>query len=235
MDAGWLFHRGDVSSSNEVISIAYDDNQWQRVQIPHDYVLDGKYDSTNERKQGYLPVEVSWYRKHIAVPQSEQGSILRLDFDGVFRDSEVWLNGAYLGRHLSGYTPFSYDITRLTKPGAENVIAVRVDPREFEGHWYEGGGIYRHVYLTTLPPLHVAQWGTYVNATVPGGDQGADAEARLTIQTTLENNDSLAANCEVVSEIVGPDGRLVRKLKAAESVARKRPERSRATNGDSAS
>jgi len=221
LDADWRFHRDDVSNSNEVVSAGFDDAAWQKVQLPHDYVLDGTYaESTNRtvRGHGYLPYPVAWYRKHFFIPESDQGKILRLDFDGVFRDSQVWLNGEYLGRHPCGYTPFSYDVTKLAKPGGENVITVRVDPQEWEGWWYEGGGIYRHVYLTALAPVHVAQWGTYVISKVPGGDQGAHAEANLTIQTSVENDGSTPANCEVVSEIVQPDGRAGKVLETLHSV-----------------
>ena len=228
LDADWRFHRGDVAASNEVIAANFDDQQWQRIHLPHDYVLDGTYaDSTDSsdhqvRNHGYLPYVVGWYRKQLFIPEADRGKILRLDFDGVFRDSEVWLNGQFLGRHLSGYTPFSYDITQIAKPGAENVITVRVDPRDFEGWWYEGGGIYRHVYLTALAPTHVAQYGTYVVSKVPAGDQGADAEADLTIQTTVENSGTLPVYCEVVSEIVGPDGRLLQTIKTNAPVGRER-------------
>ena len=77
---------------------------------------------------------MGWYRKHHFIPESARGKILRLNFDGAFRDSEVWLNGQFLGRHLGGYTPFSYDVTRVARPGAENLITVRLDPRVSEGH-----------------------------------------------------------------------------------------------------
>ena len=144
-----------------------------------------------------LPSEVTdicrWMWRGIAsmlsFPKQDRGKILRLDFDGVFRDSQVWINGQFLGRHPSGYTPFSYDITKFAKFGSDNVIVVCVDPREFEGHWYEGAGIYRHVYLTAMPPLHRGEVGhVYRLSTVPGGEHGADAQADLTIQTTLEND-----------------------------------------------
>ena len=219
LDADWLFHPGDAPSSDQAISTNYDDQQWQRVHLPHDYVLDGTYSHTSDRGHGYLPVQAAWYRKHFFIPASDQGKILQLDFDGVFRDSEVWLNGQFLGRHPSGYTPFYYDITKVARCGAENVITARVDPRQFEGWWYEGGGIYRHVYLTALAPLHVAQWGTYVISEVPNGNQGGDAEADLTIQTTVENDGSAPAHCGVVSEIVGPDGNSLKTVKTEETAA----------------
>jgi beta-galactosidase len=217
LDSDWKFHLGDLAG-DDVTTSAYDDRGWQPVDVPNDYVLDGAYNQTNDEKHGYLPVDIGWYRKHFSNPASARGAILRLDFDGVFRDSRVWFNGQFLGRHFSGYTPFSYDVTRWAKPGSENIVTVRVDPRQFEGHWYEGGGIYRHVRLTILAPLHVAQYGTYVISTVPGGDLGAADEAKLTIQTTVENGQSQSADCQVLSEVVAPDGTIVATLKTDATV-----------------
>ena len=120
------------------------------------------------------PSRWRWYRKHFLIPQADAGKVLQLQFDGVFRDSQVWLNGQFLGSHPSGYTPFQYNITKVARYGSENVITVRVDPRRFEGWWYEGGGIYRHVYYTALDPLHVATWGTYVISDVRNGNRAAE-------------------------------------------------------------
>lgn len=218
LDADWLFHLGDISPNDQVIGDNYADAQWRHVQVPNDYVQYGTYSQTEDRGHGYLPVDVGWYRKHFSIPESDHGKILRLDFDGVFRDSTVWLNGHLLGTHQSGYTPFSYDITKIAKIGGENILAVRVDPRKFEGWWYEGGGIYRHVHLTAMSPLHVAQYGTYVVSKVPNGDQGGDAVAELAIQTILQNGDHAAADGELVSEILSPDGKLVQTVKTTASV-----------------
>ena len=222
LDADWRFHLGDISPKEPVISANYDDQQWRHVDVPHDYVLDGNYVQSEEipkRSHGYLPTEVAWYRKHISIPQADHGKILRLDFDGVFRDSQVWLNGQFLGRHPSGYTPFSFDITKIAKIGGDNILVVRVDPSQFEGHWYEGGGIYRHVHLTALNPVHVGQWGTSVVSKVAGGEQGADQMANLTIRTTLENAGSAEANCQVISEIIDPNGKLLPAVRATKSIA----------------
>ncbi len=216
LDADWAFHRGDLASNetNQAIAATYDDHQWQRVQVPHDYGLDGSYSTNNARNHGYLPSEPAWYRKHFSIPQSAQGKTLQLEFGGVFRDSQVWLNGQFLGHHANGYTGFFYDITKAAQYGADNIITVRVDPRQPEGWWYEGGGIYRHVYLHVLAPLHVATWGAFVTSKVPNGDQGADAEAEITIQTTVKNDASTPANCTVVSEILSPDGASLKSIKS---------------------
>lgn len=218
IDADWLFHLGDISPDDQVISANYDDAKWQRVHLPHDYGLEGKYDEKNARNHGYLPFDVGWYRKHLVIPASDHGKVVRLDFDGVFRDTQVWLNGKLLGKHEGGYAPFSFDISKLARYGEDNVIAVRVDPRKFEGWWYEGAGIYRHVYLTALSPVHIAQYGTYVISKVPGGENGADTEGDLTIQTTLENSSGAPADCHVMSEIVGPDGASVATSKSDHAV-----------------
>ncbi len=216
LDADWSFHLGDVVSSNEVVTASYDDRSWPRVNVPHDYVLEGTYNATNTRNHGYLSYQPAWYRKHFVIPQTDAGKTLQLEFGGIFRDSQVWLNGQFLGSHPSGYTPLHLDITKAARCGADNVIAVRVDPREFEGWWYEGGGIYRHVYLTAVDPLHVATWGTYVVSKVPNGDQGAADQAELTIQTTVQNDGAVPVQCSVMSEIIGPDGKL---LNAAQTAA----------------
>src|SRR5215472_1031424 len=139
LDGDWMFHAGDISSNDQqhVTSPGYDDRQWKRIDVPHDYGLDGAYNPTNSRRNGYLPMDVAWYRKRFTIPESDGGRILHLEFGGVFRDSQVWLNGQFLGRHASGYTGFYYDISKAARSGAENVIAVSVDPREREGWWYE--------------------------------------------------------------------------------------------------
>ncbi len=218
IDADWSFHRGDVSSNEDVVSANYDDHAWQRVNLPHDYVLDGSYSSNNVRNHGYLPLEPAWYRKRFFIPESDAGKFLQLQFDGIYRDSQVWLNGQFLGRHPSGYTGFEYDIAKAARLGRDNIIVVRVDPRLEEGHWYEGGGIYRHVYFNAMSPLHVAPRGIYVVAKVPDGDKGADAEADLTIQTTLKNDGPNALDCEVLSEVLGPKGDAVKSLRTPGSV-----------------
>ena len=205
LDADWRFHRGDLPSDDNAQSIGYDEHSWQPVQLPHDYILDGTYNPTNTRNHGYLPFEPAWYRKHFYISANDQGKILQLEFGGIFRDREVWLNGQFLGRHASGYTGFTYDVTKIAHFG-ENVIAVRVDPTQFEGWWYEGGGIYRHVYFEALSPLRVTPSGTCVVAKVPGGNEGARDEADLTIETTIQNDNPAPVNCGVVSDIIGPDG-----------------------------
>ncbi|HVM50301.1 MAG TPA: beta-galactosidase GalA [Candidatus Acidoferrum sp.] len=222
LDADWRFHRGDMLPSDEVIQPSYDDSQWQRVDLPHDYVLDetGHYSPTNDRSHGYLTYEPAWYRKQFVIPEADAGKALRLEFDGVFRDAQVWLNGHYLGGHPSGYTPFQFNINKAARCGAENVITVRVDPRKFEGWWYEGGGIYRHVWFTAKNPVHIGTWGTHVISDLPWDNPTADAA--LTIETRITNDSDNPAQCEIVSEILGPNGAKVAMLKEAKEVPARR-------------
>jgi beta-galactosidase len=207
LDADWLFHRGELPDAEQtIVQAGFDDRQWTAVNVPHDYGLDETYSSTNDRSHGYLPVTTAWYRKHLFIPKADEGKNLELQFDGIFRDSRVWLNGEFLARHPSGYSGFNLDISKGVRYGADNVIAVHVDPRHFEGWWYEGAGIYRHVYLNVRSTLHVADWGTQVIAVVPGGQQGESNQADLSFNTTVVYEDQDAANATVVSEIIGPTG-----------------------------
>jgi len=218
LDANWRFHLGDLPApdATAVLTPAYDDTTpaWKPVQLPHDYGLDVPYDpKPDNRRRGYLPPQIGWYRKTFHIPATDSGRTLQLEFGGIFRDAKIWLNGQLVATHPSGYTSFFVDITRAANPGAENTLVVRVDPTEREGWWYEGAGIYRHVYYNATAPLHVANYGTYIVSTVPDGNKGASAEAHLTIETTLQNDTSDPATIEVLSEILAPDGTIVATLK----------------------
>jgi beta-galactosidase len=193
-------------------SPSFNDRAWRKVDLPHDFVVEGTFDEKGDRSHGYLPKTVGWYRKEFNLPAEDAGKTLWLEFDGIYRNSTLWLNGRPLARHLSGYTSFHCDITDLAKCGGRNVLAVRVDASGSEGWWYEGGGIYRHVYLTKLSPLHVDHWGTFVSSVVRNGDKGASDEAALTINTAVANDAKADTVCHVVSRVVDPAGREVCKL-----------------------
>ena len=219
LDADWRFHRGEAADTNQVVQSEFEDSQWQAVNVPHDYVLDGTYAPNLDRGHGYLPVTTAWYRKHFFLPEAAGGKSVELQFDGIFRDSEVWLNGKFLARHPSGYSGFNLDISRLANFGGDNVMAIHVDPRHFEGWWYEGGGIYRHVFLSIRSPLHVANWGTQIISEVPDGDQGSHAQANISLSTSVVNDGSNAADCTIISAIVGPDGKRLTEIKTGALVA----------------
>ena len=164
----------------------FDDRGWRTVDLPHDWAVELPFDERGSGSHGYKALgrnfpehSVGWYRRSFAIPQSDLGRKISLEFDGVFRDCAVWVNGFYLGREESGYTGFSFDLTDYLNYGASNVIAVRVDASLEEGWFYEGAGIYRHVWLSKTAPLHVAHWGTFV--TTAAGKNGAAVTARATI------------------------------------------------------
>ena len=222
LDFDWRFHRGDIagtlsdhatnqtlSPSPDFLSLAYNDSSWQRVNIPHDYIVEGTFDSKADEAHGYLPVEPGWYRKIISVPAADQGRRLWLEFDGVYRDSRMWLNGHFLGRHISGYTSFRYDISGVAITGTNNLLVVRVDPTDFEGWWYEGGGIYRHARLVSVTPVHVAPWGVHVVAKVNDASDGVQADARLQITTTVANHVAVSDRATLLSEVMNANGAVV--------------------------
>ena len=222
LDFDWRFHRGELpgislpQATNQnltppanLLGSTYDDSAWERVSIPHDYVVEGAFDPKAENQHDYLPVMPGWYRKSITIPASAQGRRLWLEFDGLYRDSQMWLNGRFLGRHASGYTSFRYDISDLARLGANNELVVRVDPTQFEGWWYEGGGIYRHARLVSVAPLHVAPWGVQVIANVADPLDGLRADAQLEITTTLANDNPVASQATVLSEVIDVDGKVV--------------------------
>jgi beta-galactosidase len=173
---------------------------------------------------GYLPVYPAWYEKDLFVSDADKNKDVWLDFGGVFRDAIVFVNGKFIAQHASGYTAFRLNITDAVTFGQRNTIAVFVDPRWFEGWWYEGGGIYRHVRLITTGKLHVSPWGTFVDVHIPGviqhGSPGGDqAAAQLGIQTTVRNDDASVRRFSLVSQVLDPAGRRVASSSIAEELA----------------
>jgi len=209
--AGGLLQPVLLQSGEDIQDLAptsntFDDSAWRSVHLPHDYIVEGTFTNTADAGHGSLPLATAWYRKSFVLPPSAQGQSVWLDFDGVYHNAMVWLNGQYLGYWHSGYAPFRYDVSGVAIPGATNLLAVHVDPSGSEGWWYEGGGIYRHVWLNVASPLHVAPWGTFVAAAVQGPDTDGNASATLTITTTLTNAAAAAQSCTLISQVVGPDG-----------------------------
>jgi beta-galactosidase len=183
----------------------FDDNSWRKVNLPHDYVVEGKFNEKYANNWASLPTPRAWYRKRLDIPESVRGKLVSVEFDGIYRDSEIWFNGHYLGNHVSGYTSFSLDLTPFVKFGKENSLVVRVDPRVQEGWWYAGGGIYRHVWLTATNPLHVAQWGTYITTDVLNVKSGS-SKTKVTIRTRVTNESNVDQACELATSVFDPSG-----------------------------
>src|SRR6266446_1776618 len=181
-DRGWRFHLGDVPGAQDP---AFADASWRTLDLPHDWSIEGKFSEQNPAGVGggALPGGVGWYRKTFSVPAADSGRIRFIEFDGVYRNSEVWINGAYLGKRPYGYSSFRYDLTPHLRYRARNVIAVRVDnSQQPNSRWYSGSGIYRHVRLVTSDPIHVDEWGTYITTPVVSADS-----SHVTIRTSLRN------------------------------------------------
>lgn len=182
---------------NGVTSPMFDDSAWKPVDLPHDWAIDLPF--VNDRAldgHGYKPLgrtypetSIGWYRRTFDIPASDAGQRISLTFDGVYRDAMVVLNGHFLGRNLSGYTPARYDVTDFLSYGAKNVLLVRVDATENEGWFYEGAGIYRHVWLEKTPPLHIAHEGVFVTTVTH-----ADGSATVNVETTVSNEQDKAVS-----------------------------------------
>jgi beta-galactosidase len=156
---------------------------------------------------GFTTGGTGWYRKAFSVPQEQQGKRLLIQFDGVYMNAELWLNGQSLGEHPYGYTSFWFDLTNKIKFGGNNVIAVKVRNEGENSRWYSGSGIYRHVWLKTLDRTHVAQWGTYIRTS----DVSA-ASATVEFRTTIQNESDQLARATLVTGILDSQGREVGRL-----------------------
>src|SRR5687767_5903568 len=177
----------------------FDDSGWRALDLPHDWAIELPYDPQGDKDlldHGFHKIgpahpqnSVGWYRRSFDLPASDEGRRISIEFDGVFRDSVVFVNGHYMGRHASGYTPFRYDITDVANYGGRNAVVVRVDASLFEGWWYEGAGIYRHVWLVKTDPVHVAPNGTFVTTNV------RKTSAEVTVRTSTVNESDATMTC----------------------------------------
>lgn len=196
------------------------DNEWKEVNLPHDWVVDLPFSPDASHSHGYKTVgykypetSVGWYRKVFSLPADDLGRHLSLRFDGIFRDARVWVNGFYLGSEPSGYASQVYDISEYLNYGGDNVIAVRADASLEEGWFYEGAGIYRHVWLEKTDPLHVAPFGTFVHSSLAYPYDTAE----VTIETTVDNKGNTPASYELRHRLIAPDGSVAATASASET------------------
>jgi len=224
LDFGWKFHLGNewgigqslakAGTGSGPADIWFSDASWRTVNLPHDWAVELPFDPNADGSHGFHPVgpgfpqnSVAWYRRTFALPKADAGKRLWLDFDGVFRDCTVFVNGWFVGHHESGYSSFRYDITDVANVGGQNVVAVKVDASQFEGWFYEGAGIYRHVWLVKTSPLAIAPDGVFVYSQFKNNMPGKTVEIRL--QTQLLNSQTNAAHAKVHYEIISPEGKAV--------------------------
>jgi beta-galactosidase len=201
MDPGWRFERGDSAGAERP---GFDDRRWRRLDLPHDWSIEGTpaRDAASGGRGGFFPTGVGWYRKAFRLSAGMRGGEVWLEFDGVYMNSDVWLNGRHLGGRPYGYSSFVFDVSPYLVSGV-NVVAVRVDnSRQPNSRWYTGSGIYRHVWLSRVDSLHVAHWGTVV--TTPRADS---AGADVVVRTRVENHSGAVRRGVLRSVVVDSVGR----------------------------
>ncbi len=237
LDFGWRFHFGNADDPAKDFDfgtaragnfqktgnfmpageMAFDDSDWKSIDLPHDWAIELPFENDPSlASKGFYPLgraypatSIGWYRRVFELPAADAGKRITLEFDGAYRETMVVFNGFYLGRHSGGYDPFQFDVTDFANPGGRNVLLVRVDATESDGWFYEGAGIYRHVWLVKTHPVHVKQWGTFVASDVKPGT------ATLSIRTEVTNDSNKAASARVISTILDPSGKQVGKAATA--------------------
>ena len=237
LDFGWRFHFGNADDPTKDFdfgtaragnfqktgnflpagSLAFDDAEWKAVNLPHDWAVELPFKNDPAlASKGFYPLgrdypstSIGWYRRVFDLPAADAGKRIVLEFDGAYRETMVVLNGFYIGQHSGGYDPFSFDVTDFTNPGESNVLLVRVDATESDGWFYEGAGIYRHVWLVKTNPVHVKKWGTFVTSKVDSD------RATLSISTEVNNHGKTAQDTQVVSTVLDPSGKAVGKAVVA--------------------
>ncbi|AYB29073.1 sugar-binding domain-containing protein [Chryseolinea soli] len=196
----WKFHKGDMPQGEK---IATDESSWKLLDLPHDWSIEGPFSDAWASGTGYLPGGIGWYRKTFDLLPQQQGKTIYLYFDGVYKNSEVWVNEKYVGKRPNGYASFYYDITPYLNPKGKNVVAVKVDHTDFaDSRWYSGSGINRNVYLMAVNPTHIAVWGT-VFTTPQISQQQATASLRVSVVNVSK------MKTEVIGEITDGQGTVV--------------------------
>jgi len=198
---------GKTAAKSNFMLSGFNDKSWRTVNLPHDYVVEGDVASTEDVGHGALPKFPAWYRRNLDIPASNKGKRLNLYFEGVYRNATVYVNGTQVYFQDDGYDPFIVDITDAVDYGGANVLTVHVNPMSNEGWWYEGAGIYRHVWLYVTDPVHVDMWGVYVTSDVQ--DVTGNPSATLTVQTTVKNESAADSTVHVTTHILDPSGAVV--------------------------
>lgn len=194
---GWRFHAGDANGAEQV---GFNDKSWRQLDLPHDWSIEQPFSKQWASATAYLPGGIGWYRKTFTAPPAWKGKQVSIHFDGVYQNSEVWINGHYLGKRPNGFVPFSYDITPCLKTGAANTIAVKADHTQFaDSRWYTGSGIYRDVHLLVQNPIHLPT--QEVIFTTPYSDTAhARAHVRFSVNNTTGQPQKVSARVSLVDQ-----------------------------------
>ena len=188
---------GNPGAEVPCTTLGYDDTSWRKLNLPHDWGIEGPFRQDYPGDTGKLPWwGVAWYRKHFTLPATDSGKQFYLDLDGAMAYAGVWLNGQFVGGWPYGYASWRVDLTPFVKPGAENVLALRLDNPPDSSRWYPGGGIYRNVWLVKTGPVHVAHWGTFIST-----PQVSKDAATLSLQVKVENESATSTDVNLATDI----------------------------------
>jgi hypothetical protein len=199
---GWTFQLKDEADASKS---EFNDKSWRRLDLPHDWSIEGWLSPSLASCTGYLPGGIAWYRKELNIPADYNGRKIFIYFEGVYNRSSVYINGQLLGHRPNGYVSFAYDMTPYLKYGGTNILAVRVDHSQYaDSRWYTGSGIYRNVWLVTADPLHFDMWGvTYKTLQV------TDKSAVIQVDTDVKNETGAEAEAQVVMQWMDLSGKIV--------------------------
>jgi beta-galactosidase len=198
---GWRFFRGEAPGAEQP---GFHDSTWRRLDLPHDWAIEGPFDQKYGPSQGALPFYgTGWYRKRFTLPRGGADRHYSVEFDGAMANSRVWLNGVELGGRPYGYIGFAFDLTPHLRFGSgENVLAVRLTPEPESSRWYPGAGIYRHVWLDVTGPVHVARWGTVIATPAV-----TDEEATVSVRTVIRNRRAEPVRVTLETAVLDAEGR----------------------------
>lgn len=214
----WRFHKGGALGAEE---LSFDDSQWRTVDLPHDWSIEDlpgtkspfSIEAITQVSGGFTTGGTGWYRKTFTIAQELKDKQFIVMFEGVYMNAEVWLNGEFLGNHPYGYTSFWFDISGKIKFGKENVLSVKVKNEGENSRWYSGSGIYRHVWLNVVSPVHISTWGTYI--TTP---KVTEEEALINIKTSIENQSQKISTITLETKILNALGQELMKIETAKTI-----------------
>jgi Beta-galactosidase/beta-glucuronidase len=217
-DFNWRFHKGGALGAEEP---SFDDSSWRVVDLPHDWSIEDlpgtsspfNIDAISQVNGGFTTGGTGWYRKTFTIPKNLSDNQFIIMFEGVYMNADVWINGEFLGNHPYGYTSFWFDISGKIKIEKENVLTVKVKNEGENSRWYSGSGIYRHVWLKVVSPVHITTWGTYI--TTP---KVTEKEAIINIKTSVVNQNQKVSKITLVTKIFDTKGQEQLKVETEKTI-----------------